>query len=64
MLTSDSFRPDKRLDEIMNALLQYNIYKHPDADAETYQGFVDDVVSALQSNGNYAEKIDALVQAV
>lgn len=58
------FRPDKRLDEIMNALIQYKIHKHPDADAAAYQGFVDDAVSALQSNGNYAEKIDALVQTI
>ena len=58
------FRPDKRLDEIMNALIQYTIHKHPDADADYYQGFADSVVSALQSNGNYAEKIDALIQTV
>ncbi len=58
------FRPDKRLDEIMNALIQYTIHRHPDADADYYQGFADDVVTALQSNGNYAEKIEALISAV
>jgi len=58
------FRPDKRLDEIMNALIQYALHRQPDADAGLYQDYTDKVVSALQSNGNYAEKVEALVAGI
>ena len=58
------YRPDKRLDAVMNALIQYAVYRHPMADSTYYQEFTDNVVSALQSNGHYSEKIEAILQTV
>lgn len=56
------YRPDKRLDEIVNAVLQHAIYQSPDADGEFYQSVADDMVDILRSNGNYAEKIEVLTK--
>ena len=58
------YRPDKRLDAVMNSLIQYAVHRHPNTDSNYYQGFVDDVVSALQSNGNYSEKIETILRTV
>ena len=57
----DCFRPDKRLDSIVNSLIQYLIYKHPSKDEGFYQNYVEEVVSVLQSKGEYAEKIKSIV---
>ncbi|WP_300302002.1 radical SAM/SPASM domain-containing protein [Ferrovibrio sp.] len=56
------FRPDKRLDEIVNAVLQHAVYMAPDESRDFYQSVADDMVSILRSNGNYAEKIEELTK--
>ena len=59
---NDCFRPDKRLDEIVNATVQYFIQTNPDAPADFYQERVDALCKILQSNGNYREKVGELLE--
>ncbi len=56
------FRPDKRLDEIFNSVIQFFVHKHPDASNAYYQGRVDELRTILQSNGKYREKFDHLIK--
>ena len=58
---NDCFRPDKRLDEIFNSTVQYFVHINPGAPAAYYQKRVDELCNILQSNGNYREKVDALL---
>ena len=58
---NDCFRPDKRLDEIFNSTVQYFVHTKPNAPAEYYQKRVDALCKILQSNGNYREKVVALL---
>tara|TARA_B100000686_G_scaffold281293_1_gene302928 strand:+ start:895 stop:2109 length:1215 start_codon:yes stop_codon:yes gene_type:complete len=58
---NDCFRPDKRLDEIFNSTVQFFIRTSPKATAAYYQKRVDDLCGILQSNGNYREKVEALL---
>ena len=59
---NNCFRPDKRLDEIFNSAVQYFVHVNPDAPAEYYQARVDELCEILQSNGNYREKVEALLE--
>jgi radical SAM protein with 4Fe4S-binding SPASM domain len=58
---NDCFRPDKRLDEIFNSTVHYFMHITPGASGAYYQKRVDDLCNILQSNGNYREKVEALL---
>jgi radical SAM protein with 4Fe4S-binding SPASM domain len=51
------FRPDKRLDEVVNNLLQYTIFKKPKANSADYQKITDEIISILNGSKNLSEKM-------
>ena len=56
------YRPDKRLDEIMNNLIQYLIFKKNDAQSFYYQTYVNKIIEIFQGNGNYKFKLKNLLE--
>ena len=56
------YRPDKRLDQIMNNLIQYLIFKRKDAQSSYYQTLVNKIIEIFQSNGSYKFKIKNLIE--
>ena len=56
------YRPDKRLDQIMNNLIQYLIFKRKDAQSSYYQTYVNKIIEIFQGNGNYKFKLKNLLE--
>ena len=58
------FRPDKRLDEVVNNLLQYTIFKKPKADSTYYQKITDEIILILQGRNNLSEKMKKFLEQI